>query len=355
MLNGDLQQALRAHGLFWPPDPTSAPYCSIGGNLACNAGGPRAVKYGATPRQRAGADGRHRQRRTGAPRRRHHEGLDRLRPVAPADRFRRHARADRRGDAEADAAAAGATPAARAVSRCRSRRARGGAPDGAAGDALDARVHGCRLRAPGARDRRRRNCPSRRAADDRGRRRRTTAASTALAALRAAADGEGCLASRARAIRTAPSGCGRRARRCRRRCARSRRARSTRTSWCRCRACRSWWTAVGAIAARAGAAHRLLRPCRQRQHAREPAVTTRPTPRQRPRAPARRWTTCSRRRSRSAASCPASTASAWPSANSWRARSIRRRWRSMRAIKAVFDPDGILNPGKLLPPSEQPA
>jgi D-lactate dehydrogenase len=48
LLNGDLQIALRAHGLFWPPDPTSAPYCTIGGNLACNAGGPRAVKYGAT-------------------------------------------------------------------------------------------------------------------------------------------------------------------------------------------------------------------------------------------------------------------------------------------------------------------
>lgn len=48
VLNGDLQIALQEHGLFWPPDPTSAPYCSIGGNIACNAGGPRAVKYGAT-------------------------------------------------------------------------------------------------------------------------------------------------------------------------------------------------------------------------------------------------------------------------------------------------------------------
>jgi D-lactate dehydrogenase len=48
LLNGDLQIALKEHGLFWPPDPTSAPYCTIGGNLACNAGGPRAVKYGAT-------------------------------------------------------------------------------------------------------------------------------------------------------------------------------------------------------------------------------------------------------------------------------------------------------------------
>jgi glycolate oxidase subunit GlcD len=48
VLNGDLQAAARAHRLFWPPDPTSAPYCTVGGNLACNAGGPRAVKYGAT-------------------------------------------------------------------------------------------------------------------------------------------------------------------------------------------------------------------------------------------------------------------------------------------------------------------
>ena len=48
VLNGDLQAALKPLGLFWPPDPTSAAYSSIGGNLACNAGGPRAVKYGAT-------------------------------------------------------------------------------------------------------------------------------------------------------------------------------------------------------------------------------------------------------------------------------------------------------------------
>ncbi len=48
VLNGDLQSALAPHGLFWPPDPTSAGYCTVGGNLACNAGGPRAVKYGAS-------------------------------------------------------------------------------------------------------------------------------------------------------------------------------------------------------------------------------------------------------------------------------------------------------------------
>ena len=50
VLNGDLQQALAPHGFFWPPDPTSSPWCSIGGNLACNSAGPRAVKYG-SPRE----------------------------------------------------------------------------------------------------------------------------------------------------------------------------------------------------------------------------------------------------------------------------------------------------------------
>ncbi len=48
--NGVLQQALAEHGFFWPPDPTSAAVCTLGGNLAYNAAGPRAVKYG-TPRE----------------------------------------------------------------------------------------------------------------------------------------------------------------------------------------------------------------------------------------------------------------------------------------------------------------
>ena len=47
LINGDLQRALAPLGFFWPPDPTSAAYSTIGGNLACNAGGPRTVKYGA--------------------------------------------------------------------------------------------------------------------------------------------------------------------------------------------------------------------------------------------------------------------------------------------------------------------
>ena len=43
-----LQKAVEAEGLFYPPDPNSQAICSIGGNLAHNAGGPRALKYGVT-------------------------------------------------------------------------------------------------------------------------------------------------------------------------------------------------------------------------------------------------------------------------------------------------------------------
>ncbi|MCU0320349.1 MAG: FAD-binding protein, partial [Flavobacteriales bacterium] len=43
-----LQDAVAAHGLYYPPDPSSRGSCTIGGNLAENAGGPRAVKYGVT-------------------------------------------------------------------------------------------------------------------------------------------------------------------------------------------------------------------------------------------------------------------------------------------------------------------
>jgi len=48
--NQELQQAAARHGFFWPPDPTSAAVCTIGGNLAYNSAGPRAIKYG-TPRE----------------------------------------------------------------------------------------------------------------------------------------------------------------------------------------------------------------------------------------------------------------------------------------------------------------
>ncbi len=43
-----LQAAVEAQGLFYPPDPNSQASCTLGGNLAHNAGGPRALKYGVT-------------------------------------------------------------------------------------------------------------------------------------------------------------------------------------------------------------------------------------------------------------------------------------------------------------------
>ncbi len=48
VINGKLQRELQRHQLFFPPDPTSMNFCTIGGNVAENAGGPRAVKYGVT-------------------------------------------------------------------------------------------------------------------------------------------------------------------------------------------------------------------------------------------------------------------------------------------------------------------
>jgi glycolate oxidase len=48
LVTGKLQEAVEAQQLFYPPDPASLEFCSIGGNASTNAGGPRAFKYGVT-------------------------------------------------------------------------------------------------------------------------------------------------------------------------------------------------------------------------------------------------------------------------------------------------------------------
>ncbi|MFB9906742.1 FAD-binding oxidoreductase [Allokutzneria oryzae] len=48
VVNLDLRHAVEKHGLFYPPDPSSYDWCTIGGNLATNAGGLCCVKYGVT-------------------------------------------------------------------------------------------------------------------------------------------------------------------------------------------------------------------------------------------------------------------------------------------------------------------
>jgi glycolate oxidase len=56
VITGDLHRAVEADGLFYPPDPASLDSCSLGGNLAEGAGGPRAVKYGTTKDYVVGAE-----------------------------------------------------------------------------------------------------------------------------------------------------------------------------------------------------------------------------------------------------------------------------------------------------------
>ncbi|GKS70234.1 D-lactate dehydrogenase [Nitrosomonas sp. PY1] len=46
VLNQSIQDATKPHGFFWPPDPSSASFSTVGGNIATGAGGPHAVKYG---------------------------------------------------------------------------------------------------------------------------------------------------------------------------------------------------------------------------------------------------------------------------------------------------------------------
>ncbi|NLU68941.1 FAD-linked oxidase C-terminal domain-containing protein [Streptomyces sp. HNM0574] len=48
VVNDDLRAACAEHGLWYPPDPASSPWSTIGGNVATNAGGMCCAKYGVT-------------------------------------------------------------------------------------------------------------------------------------------------------------------------------------------------------------------------------------------------------------------------------------------------------------------
>jgi len=47
-VNAWVTSAVKSHGLFYAPDPSSQPACTIGGNVATNSGGPHTLKYGVT-------------------------------------------------------------------------------------------------------------------------------------------------------------------------------------------------------------------------------------------------------------------------------------------------------------------
>ncbi|HET7475301.1 MAG TPA: FAD-linked oxidase C-terminal domain-containing protein [Dermatophilaceae bacterium] len=48
VVTAELKRAVAEHGLFYPPDPASSAFCTVGGNVATNAGGLCCVKYGVT-------------------------------------------------------------------------------------------------------------------------------------------------------------------------------------------------------------------------------------------------------------------------------------------------------------------
>ena len=98
VVTGQLHSAVEELGLFYPPDPASSDYCTIGGNIAENAGGPRAFKYGVTEHYVLGLEA---VTPTGglinAGGRTITERL-RLQPAQAADRQRGHARHRHQGD-----------------------------------------------------------------------------------------------------------------------------------------------------------------------------------------------------------------------------------------------------------------
>lgn len=48
VITGQFQAAAKQEGLYYPPDPASSDFCTMGGNVAECSGGPSAVKYGVT-------------------------------------------------------------------------------------------------------------------------------------------------------------------------------------------------------------------------------------------------------------------------------------------------------------------
>jgi glycolate oxidase len=48
VINQDVSKAAAPYGLYYAPDPSSQPICTIGGNIAFNSGGAHCLKYGTT-------------------------------------------------------------------------------------------------------------------------------------------------------------------------------------------------------------------------------------------------------------------------------------------------------------------
>ena len=145
VVNKQLRDAVAAHGLFYPPDPSSYDWCTIGGNLSTNSGGLCCVKYGVTTDYVLGlevvlADGR--VLRTG---RRHREGRGRLRPRPAVRGLGGHPRRHHRGHPRAAPGPAAAGHAGRDLRHHRADRPGRGAGGHGRPGAQPARGHGQHL------------------------------------------------------------------------------------------------------------------------------------------------------------------------------------------------------------------
>lgn len=101
VVNDDLRAACAEQGLWYPPDPASSPWSTIGGNTATNAGGMCCVKYGVTRDYVLGLEVVNGLGETVRVGRRDREGGRRIRPVRPVRRLRGHPRGDHRDHREA--------------------------------------------------------------------------------------------------------------------------------------------------------------------------------------------------------------------------------------------------------------
>ena len=91
-LNAEVKAAAAEHGLWYPPDPSSYEICSIGGNVATNAGGLCCVKYGVTTDYVLGLDVVLADGTAGHPGRQADQGRRRAQPAQAVRRQRGHAR-----------------------------------------------------------------------------------------------------------------------------------------------------------------------------------------------------------------------------------------------------------------------
>ena len=48
VVKDDFDAELKTYGMFWPPDPSSSPWCTVGAMIANNSGGARSIRYGTT-------------------------------------------------------------------------------------------------------------------------------------------------------------------------------------------------------------------------------------------------------------------------------------------------------------------